>query len=395
KQFGIWYNDKRIENQALNKYNPNDIVLYYVSKLEKNAINYGKHYHQVDLYSIDYYNKLYSGKQKPLGKNVKIYLTRKSFSNAIRNSKTHIIKKDSTGYKTINNKTYVFQIKNRITRYWDMKGNGVDENGILLPELPNISKNATPKQLKEYEIAKKQFEEKHKTKIGNVTTNDGEKIQIVEVFESPKKQHATLEQIKEYNKLAKKYNSKSDSNSIIIKAKEISRIRILYNLMSIEQKQNAETYPAFPPTPPIKYENPMRVSKRYYTYTNSEGKEVKVELQYDLSLPPPPPARDATKAEKKNYQITLEKYKEWDKTKIILKKHSENELTILPPPPPKSQLDHIIEMAKKSADFYLEDKKISSDKAIDIIKNSNKMNVLTKKIDSNKPQVFISTQPIP
>lgn len=77
EQFGVWFNGKRIENQALNKYNSNDIALYYVSKLEKNTINYGKHYYQVDLYSIDYYNKLYSGKQKSLGKNVKIYLTKK------------------------------------------------------------------------------------------------------------------------------------------------------------------------------------------------------------------------------------------------------------------------------------------------------------------------------
>jgi len=384
-QFGVWHNGKRIENQALNNYNPNDIVLYYVSKLEKNAINYGKSYYQVNLYSIDYYNELYSTKQEPLSKSTKIYLTKESMIKA---------QKDTIGYKIINSKKYVLQTNKGVTRYWDMKGNGVDKNGVLLPKLPTLTLvNPTSKQLEVYNSAVKNYEEKHQVKIGHSITDNGEKIDIVEVFESPIKVKATLEQIREYNKIAKKYNSQSKKRSVIVKVKEVNRIKSLYNLMSADQRKNVVTFPTFPPQPPIKYDAPMRVTKRFYTYTNADGKEIKVELHYDVALPPPPPAIDASEKEKKNYQISVKEYKEWEKAKNIISKSASNDKTILPPP--KSQLDHIIDMAKKSADFYFENKKISSDKAINIIKNSNKMNVLTKKIDSNKPQVFISSQPIP
>jgi bla regulator protein blaR1 len=43
KVYGIWVDGKRICNDELYKYQPSDIVLYIISKLEKNATNFGKH----------------------------------------------------------------------------------------------------------------------------------------------------------------------------------------------------------------------------------------------------------------------------------------------------------------------------------------------------------------
>ena len=60
---------------------------------------------------------------------------------------------------------------------------------------------------------------------------------------------ATKEQIKEYNTLAKKYNAMSKDN-MRIKAKDISRIKYLYNLMTSKQQKNAAPFPNFPPPPP-------------------------------------------------------------------------------------------------------------------------------------------------
>ena len=57
KIYGVWIDGKRITNSDLSKYKPTDFVLYYNSKLSKNAYNYGRHYYQIDLYSEDYYNK--------------------------------------------------------------------------------------------------------------------------------------------------------------------------------------------------------------------------------------------------------------------------------------------------------------------------------------------------
>jgi bla regulator protein blaR1 len=57
KKYGVWIDDKRINNNDLNKYKPEDFGLFYNSKLSKNAVNYGKHYFQITLYSKEYYNK--------------------------------------------------------------------------------------------------------------------------------------------------------------------------------------------------------------------------------------------------------------------------------------------------------------------------------------------------
>ncbi len=57
KKYGVWIDDKRINNNDLEKYKPEDFGLFYNSKLAKNAVNYGKHYFQISLYSKDYYDK--------------------------------------------------------------------------------------------------------------------------------------------------------------------------------------------------------------------------------------------------------------------------------------------------------------------------------------------------
>ena len=56
-KYGIWIDDKRVDNSELQKYQSSDFDLYYESKLTKNAINYGKHYYQVDLCTAPYYKK--------------------------------------------------------------------------------------------------------------------------------------------------------------------------------------------------------------------------------------------------------------------------------------------------------------------------------------------------
>ncbi|WP_239004436.1 hypothetical protein [Lacinutrix sp. WUR7] len=84
-------------------------------------------------------------------------------------------------------------------------------------------------------------------------------------------------------------------------------------------------------------------------------------------LPPPPPAPKVLKGEVSN---------------------------IPPPPPPKSPLDHVVEMAKKDANFYFEGKKITSDKAIEIIKNDDDLSISTQTKGFKKPMVNITTHPV-
>ncbi|MEM9722400.1 MAG: M56 family metallopeptidase [Bacteroidota bacterium] len=47
--YGVWLDGQRIENAELNRYSPSDIHHYGVSKLMKNAANYGKHVFQLNL----------------------------------------------------------------------------------------------------------------------------------------------------------------------------------------------------------------------------------------------------------------------------------------------------------------------------------------------------------
>ena len=65
KMYGVWVDGKRINNNELTKYKPSDFDLFWESKLAKNAINYGKHYYQIGLYTPKYYDKVYGPSGNP------------------------------------------------------------------------------------------------------------------------------------------------------------------------------------------------------------------------------------------------------------------------------------------------------------------------------------------
>nr|WP_299074106.1 M56 family metallopeptidase [uncultured Allomuricauda sp.] len=71
-------------------------------------------------------------------------------------------------------------------------------------------------------------------------------------------------------------------------------------------------------------------------------------------------------------------------------------VTSLPPTPPSppSPLDHIIDMAKKGTTFYFEEKEISSDRAIELLKKNKELNIETTGHNSKNPKVKISKSPI-
>lgn len=53
-KYGVWLNDKQVENKVLANYKPEDIHHYTKSTLAKNAKNYGKHTFQVGLTTVEY-----------------------------------------------------------------------------------------------------------------------------------------------------------------------------------------------------------------------------------------------------------------------------------------------------------------------------------------------------
>jgi len=54
-EYGIWLDEKRIDNSELNKYKTSDFSLYFKSKLTRIAKNYGKHVYQLNLYTTSHY----------------------------------------------------------------------------------------------------------------------------------------------------------------------------------------------------------------------------------------------------------------------------------------------------------------------------------------------------
>lgn len=160
------------------------------------------------------------------------------------------------------------------------------------------------------------------------------------------------------------------------------------------------------------------------TYYNKDG-YITDEKGNVLPPPPPPPIEGSNQnlseelqKIKQDYNTKSEKYanaiglyvKEnngdpakikmlYNETMVIYKQYTklakkENALAPPPPPPaPISPLDHVIKMAKKGATFYYNDKKITSDKAIELLKKNEDLNISTNTNDGISV-VKIQTEPI-
>lgn len=66
KKFGVWIDADKVSNEELKRYKPEDFGLYFVSRLHKDAKNYGKYEFQVNLTSrqaFDAYLMLYKAKR--------------------------------------------------------------------------------------------------------------------------------------------------------------------------------------------------------------------------------------------------------------------------------------------------------------------------------------------
>jgi hypothetical protein len=68
KTYGVWIDGKRISNEELNNYSNTDFGRLFVSKLAKNAKNYGKHFYQVNLMTTEYFSAYNKGQIENQGK---------------------------------------------------------------------------------------------------------------------------------------------------------------------------------------------------------------------------------------------------------------------------------------------------------------------------------------
>jgi len=166
---------------------------------------------------------------------------------------------------------------------------------------------------------------------------------------------ATEKMVKEYNKIAKKYNT-SPKNERTIGREELGRMVYIYDRMNKEQRDSSEKFPEIiipknAPAPPMP------------TMENDLGGIV--------PPPPPPPTSEHDRAGAPHPAADM----------------------IAPPPPPIPAV-HMKELSERGAIFYFEGKQITGKEAIGIAKKIKAINVQVKDHDSKKPIVTLSKDPI-
>lgn len=191
-------------------------------------------------------------------------------------------------------------------------------------------------------------------------------------------QSATRDEMKEYNSLAKKYNE-MDRNHMVIKNKEVKRLKELYGKMSKKQQADAEPFPNFPPPPPAPKapEPPKNVS-------NTEFASNEIESIIDTQDP-----YDVVSG---HISLNQTKFPEPPAPNTYIK--TENTNTPPPPPEPISPVEHMEELAKEGAEFFLNGTPISAAKALEVVKNNHKINIDLRESSGERPLVKLSVAPI-
>ncbi|TDU43087.1 beta-lactamase regulating signal transducer with metallopeptidase domain [Gelidibacter sediminis] len=213
-------------------------------------------------------------------------------------------------------------------------------------------------------------------------------IYLQETSQETLQKKATPEEVAEYNKLAKHYNNQSDDHRVIM-LKDMTRIKVLYDKMSDEQKASAEPLPNFPPPPPPPAPPIANQAMR---------------------LPPPPPlppnpTAKQIKAHEKAVEKSVEKHMEQRQYTYKHKTEDGKNVDVLvimdtpdhlplPPPPPASPLVHVKKLAKKNALFFYEGKSITSEEAIKIMEKDGSLNISIKELKPERPKVYITKEPI-
>ena len=261
---------------------------------------------------------------------------------------------------------------------------------------------------------------------------------------SPVQDGASRKEMAEYNKLAKKYNG-MDSNHMKILKKDVDRLKYIFDLMSDQQRSDAEPFPDFPepppppaapnaklgeastiPPPPPPYKVPdhgknysdelLKAFDSFDKKGNAYGEAVRayknngkgsigdlqkmyeevmvlynayVELavKEKLMTPRPPQPTKVLKGGKSNIPPPPPPVKAPSVPNAAP--------SDVPPPPPPAEpmapLDHAIEMAKQGATFYYKKNEISSDQAIDILKKNKDLSMDISKRNNQPPVVKIDT----
>ncbi|WP_394973625.1 M56 family metallopeptidase [uncultured Croceitalea sp.] len=386
QKFAIWVDGKVIDNKLLNDYTVSDFVYHSESFVYNNARSkrFPQEY-QVSLYTKRGFENTFN-KKEASHKELARYNVLAEKYNAIPIEKRIIPLKDLKALEIIYKKMTSAQRENaqQFPECLPKKNEKrefillIDQSTIYLngkkvplrsftKEVDELTKNweetdytSIPTQanfsstpLAFLEKVEKEFKKTHFSK-----SNEGMKIFPHSYKEKLSQKGASRTQMKTYNVLAKKYNEMPLDN-MRISIQDVEQLKYIYSIMSDKQKEDAEPFPDFPEPPSVPN----------YLNTPSPTNSIKA-LKGGASTIPKPP----------NPKVGNDKVSSIPTPPL--------------PPEPIEPLDHIIAMAKEGAVFFFEGEEISSDKAIELFKNSNNLNISTSKSSSKKPQVRITKQPV-
>ena len=154
KMYGVWVDDKRIDNAQLKNYNPSDFSNYFVSKLTKNAVNYGKHYYQIDLMTNRYYENYLKNFDYSKKFTFPRVLSKDTIPKILRKYEDYLIIidgeiKDKASLETVIADSIesitILKDKTAIDKYGDKAKNGVIE---IKTKKPVVIKEVTLQELK-------------------------------------------------------------------------------------------------------------------------------------------------------------------------------------------------------------------------------------------------------
>ena len=375
KTYGVWSDGKQINNRLLDTFKPSNFSSFNESKLEKNAVNYGNYFNQVNLYS-------------------NIYLNERHKNDAAYLSKNFIV-------TIIQNDTQVSATPEQLAEYNKLAKHY----------------NAQPK---EERIIKRKEIERLETLYGLMSDEQKNGAQSFPECPPPPK----MDTIYTYKRLSKRIQTVSENRKA-----NIAYLKDIYNKMTTTQKEKVTS-----PKDVLKQlkeslnENEWLKVKEYLkTQTQNsptpvvEGNHVKTgfikingQPNYYITI------NNVTKYyNRKGYEISIKgkliSENQVNATDVIpgqyiTKVYSDGEIvaefnnnkpnaisnTVDIPSPelPKSSLDYVIEIAKKDAIFYSEGKLITSDEAIRLLKNNGELNILITESSSKQAKVNITKAPI-
>jgi len=154
KMYGVWVDDKRIDNAQLKNYNPSDFSNYFVSKLTKNAVNYGKHYYKVGLMTNRYYENYLKNFDYSKKFTFPRVLSKDTIPKILRKYEDYLIIidgeiKDKASLETVIADSIesitILKDKTAIDKYGDKAKNGVIE---IKTKKPVVIKEVTLQELK-------------------------------------------------------------------------------------------------------------------------------------------------------------------------------------------------------------------------------------------------------